>query len=82
MKGYSVRYPFGIMRKVLPTFGLLLLLASAVSASAQDGPRRVLVLHSTRSNLPVNVDWYAGITRSDAATAGPQGYGRSSSTTT
>ncbi len=51
------------MRKVLPTFGLLLLLASAVPASAQDGPHRVLVLHSFRGNLPVNADWEKGIAR-------------------
>jgi len=49
--------------KVLPALALALLVILAVAASAQDEPFQVLVLHSFRSNLPVNTDWYSGIAR-------------------
>lgn len=42
---------------------LMLLFDSACAASTQDEPFRVLVLHSTGGNLPVNTDWYNGLVR-------------------
>jgi len=46
---------------------LLLSLAQANAAVANDEPFRVLVLHSYRSSLPITSDWYAGIVRGFAS---------------
>jgi len=42
---------------------VLLLSAPTAAAPAQDAPYRVLLIHSFRSSLPVNTDWYNGIVR-------------------
>jgi hypothetical protein len=61
------------LAKALAAFVLMLLFSLTVFASAQDplhhvglhhvGLYHVLVIHSFRSSLPVNTDWYKGTMR-------------------
>jgi signal transduction histidine kinase len=48
---------------IRPVLWLILGLAWSSATLAEEGPYRVLVLHSFRSSLPVTSDWYTGIVR-------------------